>query len=274
MPIDRTENGMSDEDNEPVVDEPDAFGDIELAYRQALEAMDEAERQMGSALVEFAESDSETADEDHGTAGLSIGEQLAEELDQTETDAASLAQGVLVDGLRRVTPLQVIEAALFVGGEVPLTARRLASLIGQDVDVRAPVQLIDSLNQTYMRENRPYEIRLQEGGYRLELREEFQDVSLRTFGMGPREVKLSPDLLEVLSFVAYNQPMQKELLGQIDRPNSMSLLRQLIRLQLIEIQRTGAGREDVAYVTTERFLSLFGLKSLSDLPTADIFSFK
>jgi segregation and condensation protein B len=92
--------------------------------------------------------------------------------------------------------------------------------------------------------------------------------------MGPREVKLSPDLLEVLSFVAYNQPMQKELLGQIDRPNSMSLLRQLIRLQLIEIQRTGAGRDDVAYVTTERFLLLFGLKSLSDLPTADIFSFK
>lgn len=262
------------EDAESNVADGESFSDIELAYRQALEALDEAERQVGSAMVDFAESTAISTDEDRVTSGLSVGEQLAADLDTARQDASGAENSLLVDGPRRVSPRQVIEAALFVGGDVPLTARRLATLIGQDVDPRVPVSLIDALNQTYQRENRPYEIRLQEGGYRLELREEYQDISLRTFGMGPKEVKLSPDVLEVLAYVAYNQPLRKEDLTQIDRPNSMTLLRQLIRLQLVELERTGAGREEVAYITTNRFLSLFGLKSLSDLPTADIFSFK
>ena len=133
---------------------------------------------------------------------------------------------------------------------------------------------MDSLNQAYSRENRPYEIRLHEGGYRLELREEFSDVSTRTFGLGPRDVRLSPDVLELLAFVAWNQPVEKETIESIDRPNAMSLLRQLLRLQLVELQRTGSKRADVSYVTSAKFLKLFGLKSIADLPTADIFSFK
>ncbi|MFO0429334.1 MAG: SMC-Scp complex subunit ScpB [Planctomyces sp.] len=264
---------MSDEEPEADPDEIDSFQDIELAYRQALDALDEAERQVGSAMVDFVETRSSAADEDHDVSGVSVGEQLAAELSESQ-GAPDASAGVLVEGSRRVTPKQVIEAAIFVGGDVALTARRLATLVGQDVDPRVPVQIIDSLNQTYVRENRPYEIRLLEGGYRLELREEFQETQRRTFGLGPREVRLLPDALEVLAFVAYNQPMVRDELAQIDRPNSVALLRQLVRLQLVEIQRTGTGRDDLVYVTTDRFLKLFGLKSLSDLPTADIFSFK
>ena len=136
----------------------------------------------------------------------------------------------------------MIEGAVFVGGDVALTARKLASLIGQDVDNRVAVSLVDSLNQSYQRENRPYEIRLHEGGYRLELREEFQDVSTRSFGTGPKDVKLSPETLEVLAFVAWNQPVEKEQVEAIGRQNSMALLRQLLRLQLVELQRNGTKR--------------------------------
>lgn len=264
---------MSDSEDPADTGDVDAGTDIELAYRQALQALDEAERQVGSALVDFAEDQQSPAEEERLSSGLSIGEQLAE--DMQSGDAADTADpGLLVEGIRRVSPRQVIEAALFVGGDVALTARRLASLIGQDVDARVAVSLVDALNQTYARENRPYEIRLLEGGYRLELREQFRDVSIRTFGLGPREVRLSPDVLEVLAYVAYNQPLTKEELTQIDRPNVMSILRQLLRLQLVELQRTGTRRTDVSYGTTDRFLKLFGLKALTDLPTADIFSFK
>lgn len=251
----------------------DGCTDIEMAYRQALQALDEAERQVGSALVDFAEDQAAPLDDDRSGSGLSIGEQLAEDL-QISPAAEAAETNVLVEGFRRVSPRQVIEAALFVGGDVSLTARRLASLIGQDVDARVAVSLIDALNQTYSRENRPYEIRLSEGGYSLGLREQFRDVSLRTFGMGPREVRLSPEVLEVLAWIAWNQPLTREDIAQVDRPQVMSILRQLIRLQLVELQRTGNKRTDVSYGTTDRFLKLFGLKSLSDLPTADIFSFK
>ncbi|MCA9059164.1 MAG: SMC-Scp complex subunit ScpB [Planctomycetaceae bacterium] len=251
----------------------DQLDDMELAYRQALEAIDEAERRVGEVMIDFVDDSSSDPDETEPASAFSVGEQLAEDLSRTEAETQDTSED-LVHGIRRVSPRQVIEAAVFVGGDVSLTGRRLASLIGQDVDARVAVSLIDNLNQKYNRENRPYEIRLHEGGYRLELRDEFRDVAMRTFGLGPREVKLSPDTLEVLATVAYNQPVTKEDLADIDRPNTMTLLRQLIRLQLVELHRTGSGRQDVAYQTTERFLRLFGLKSIADLPTADIFSFK
>lgn len=265
---------MSAEDSDLSGDSVAEFSDIEMAYRQALEALDEAERQVGSALGDFSGGQSAAAEEDRIAPGLSIGEQLAEDLGAATANPAEPESDLLVDGLRRVSPQQVIEAAVFVGGDVALTARKLASLISQEADARIAVSLIDALNLTYTRENRPYEIRLREGGYRLEVREEFQDVSMRSFGMGPREVRLSPDVLEVLAFIAYNQPVTKEDLAQVDRPNVMSLLRQLLRLQLVDLRRIGDKRTDVSYGTTLRFLKLFGLKSVKDLPTADIFSFK
>jgi segregation and condensation protein B len=248
--------------------------DIEMAYRRALAGLDAAERQVGSVLIDFAESTAAAGDEERLTAGFSIASQLADDLTSTAVAAQESSNTVLVDGLRRVTPREVIEAAVFVGGDVALTARKLASLIGQDVDNRVAVAIVDSLNQTYCSEKRPYEIRLHEGGYRLELIAAFSDVSTRTFGTGARDVKLSPDVLEVLAFVAWNQPVSKEDVEGIDRENVMTLLRQLLRLQLVELHRTGSRRTDVSYGTTEKFLKLFGLRSISDLPTADLFSFK
>ena len=273
-----SELGPDDEDDAdslPFPEQDFAVEDIELAYRQALEALDAAERQVGSVMVDMVEPAGSIRGEDESVAeGFSIGAQLAEDLRSTAEAAEASGNAVLVEGLRRVSPREVIEGAVFVGGDVALTARRLASLIGQDVDNRVAVSLVDSLNQSYQRENRPYEIRLHEGGYRLELREEFQDVSARSFGTGPRDVKLSPETLEVLAFVAWNQPVDKEQVEAIGRQNSMSVLRQLLRLQLVELQRNGTKRTDVLYVTTAKFLKLFGLKSIADLPTADIFSFK
>ena len=252
-----------------------AVEDIELAYRQALEALDAAERQVGSVMVDIVEpAVAGGVDEESVSDGFSIGAQLAEDLKSTAAAAEASRNAVLVEGLRRVSPREVIEAAVFVGGNVALTARKLASLIGQDVDSRVAVSLVDSLNQAYQRENRPYEIRLHEGGYQLQMREKFQDVSTRSFGTGPRDVKLSPETLEVLAFVAWNQPVEKEQVESIGRQSSMALLRQLLRLQLVELQRNGTKRTDVSYVTTAKFLKLFGLKSLAELPTADIFSFK
>jgi len=270
---------LPDEDDEPdesqFPEQDFAVEDIELAYRQALDALDAAERQVGSVMVDFAEpAVGGGFEEETVSDGFSIGAQLAEDLKSTAAAAEASENAVLVDGLRRVSPREVIEAAVFVGGNVALTARKLASLIGQDVDSRVAVSLVDSLNQSYQRENRPYEIRLHEGGYQLQMREEFQDVSTRSFGTGPRDVKLSPETLEVLAYVAWNQPVEKEQVEAIGRQSSMALLRQLLRLQLVELQRNGTKRTDVSYVTTARFLKLFGLKSLTELPTADIFSFK
>lgn len=252
-------------------EEADAFvDDIELAYREAMKSLDEAELQVGSALMELADSDSDD-DFDQATAFTSIGNELADDL---EAHAAPEATAALTEGSVRISPRSVIEGALFVGGDVALTARKLASLIGQDTDTRLAVRLIDQLNEDYASENRPYEIQLHEGGFRLQLREDFAHVAMKVFGMGPREVRLSPEVLEVLAFVAYNQPVTKEDLTEIGQGQSLTHIRQLLRLQLVEVERTGSRRTDIAYRTGARFLKLFELESIDDLPQANVFSFK
>lgn len=264
---------MSDEPEPTASAEDDllSIDDIELAYRAALKSMDEAELQVGSALMELADDGDEELEDEN--AFNSIGNELADDLEAESTVAAVVEETVTDDGAR-VSPRSVIEGALFVGGDVSLTARKLASLIGNNTDQRLAVKLIDQLNEDYTAENRPYEIQLHEGGFRMQLREKFANVALKVFGLGPREVRLSPDSLEVLAFVAYNQPVTKEDLSQISNSNVQTLLRQLIRLRLVDIERTGSRRSDIAYRTANRFLELFGLESLDDMPQADVFSFK
>lgn len=249
--------------------------DIELAYREALKAIDAAEQQVGFALSEVHDGTrppAETAE----SAFVSIGSQLADDLEgHPEAAPEALGAELSAEGSSvRVTPREVIEAALFVGGSVSLTARKLASLIGGDTDQRVAVKIIDQINEQYEAENRPYEIQLHEGGYRMQLRPEYDALRMTMFGLGPKEVRLSPEALELLAFVAWNQPVTKDDLSATSHASKMPVLRRLIRLQLVEIERTGSGREEVSYRTAPRFLTLFGLKSLEDLPQADAFAIR
>jgi len=133
-------------------------------------------------------------------------------------------------------------------------------------------ELIDRLNRRYVNEHRPYEIRLGEGGHRLILKPEFEPIRNRVFGLGPKEVKLSQESLEVLALIAYQQPISKARLEQ-ERPNAGAVLRQLLRRELISLER-GETKADVTYSTTSRFLEIFGLNTLDELPRAEELDFK
>ena len=173
----------------------------------------------------------------------------------------------------RTTPKQVIEAALFVGGP-PLTLKKLCYVLRGDYDLEFVEQAIDDLNQQYLHECRPYEIRLGEGGYRLVLHEEFQRLRNRVYGIGPREVKLSQDVLEVLALVAYRQPITQPQIEELGKTSPGPVLRQLLRRELISLERDTQDRKQVKYRTTRRFLSVFGLGNLDELPQADDLMFK
>lgn len=168
----------------------------------------------------------------------------------------------------KVSPVQVIEAALFVGG-TPLTARKICGLLRGSSDTAFVEQSIDELNAAYQAQGRPYEIRLGEGGYRLELCPEFDRLRHRVYGSGPREVRLAQDVLEVLALVAYRQPISQKEIESQGKDNAGNLLRQLLRRDLISFERGPGGRKDLQYQTTPRFLSVFGLAGLADLPQAE-----
>ncbi len=159
---------------------------------------------------------------------------------------------------------RILEALLFVGG-APLTAIRACETI-RGLTTAQLTEAIDALNHDYRAQGRPYLIELREQGYVMALRPRFRSVHEKLYG-GVREARLSPTAVDVLALVAYRQPATKQEVDALRGADSGSLLRQLVRFGLIAIvQRGDAAQRDVAYGTTQRFLDLFHLRSLDDLP--------
>ncbi len=186
---------------------------------------------------------------------------------QDQADAQT-AEALPIDN-GDVTPLGIIEAVLFTGdpGEAVLDSERIASLI-RGVESPEVEGLVDTLNQQYQQECRPYRIVSQKGGYRMTLLEEFHRVRDRFYGR-VREARLSQAAVEVLAAVAYNQPMTSEQIKKLRGTASGPVLNQLVRRKLLRVERTDEKPRKTEYYVTQRFLDLFGLGSLGDLPRSE-----
>jgi segregation and condensation protein B len=158
---------------------------------------------------------------------------------------------------------RIVEALLFVGG-APLTAARAGEAI-RGLTVPEFLQAIETLNRAYRAEGRPYRVQPSAQGFELTLRPSFRGVQERLYGSA-RERRLSPAALDVLALIAYRQPATKAEIDAMRGADSAAALRQLMRVGLVAVQRGQAGQEEVSYGTTQRFLALFDLGSLDDLP--------
>lgn len=186
--------------------------------------------------------------------------QLAEELprasSQEEQDAAC-----------EISPVTIVEAMLFVGDpeQSAISAQWLAGLMRgvRPEEIDAAVR---TLNERYTEQNCPYEIVSDDAGYRLALRVEFGAVRDKVFGRN-RAARLSTAAVEVLAVVAYRGGMTADEVSALRGHPSGALLKQLLRRQLLRLERPeGVPRKQAKFVTTRRFLELFGLESLDDLP--------
>ncbi len=159
---------------------------------------------------------------------------------------------------------RIVEALLFVGG-APLTWKQAAASVRGLTEPQF-TEALDTLNRDYRRQGRPYGIQAQRDGFVLALRPKYRGVLERLYGT-TREARLSPQAVDVLALVAYRQPATKQEVDGIRGTESGAILRQLVRRGLITVvQRGDALRREVAYGTTARFLELFGLGSLDELP--------
>lgn len=241
-----------------------SLDEIEAAYLKALESADVAEAVLPDEAAGWESEETEKPLADDPAAAPKGTDAGAPE--RTEPPAAATFQAA---------PLgidQVIEALLFVGGE-PISSKRLVEVLGGAQGIEVVEEALDRLRRSYAEQGRPYEIRLVEGGYRLQLREAFEPVRRRVYGQGPKEVKLSQDALEVLAFVAYQQPVTREQVEGTGKVGAAQVLRQLLRRELITLDRPGKGEPEV-YRTTPRFLELFGLSAIADLPQAGELQFR
>jgi segregation and condensation protein B len=170
------------------------------------------------------------------------------------------------DASCELSPKSILEAMLFVGHphNEPLTARLVASfmrgVLPEEID-----DLVRELNQQYELEQAPYAIFSEGPGYRLALREEFASIREQFYGK-VREAKLSQAAVDTLAVIAYHQPVGQKAVDELRGKPSGAILSQLVRRQLIRIERSPEKPREALYRTTSRFLDLFGLESLDDLP--------
>lgn len=205
-----------------------------------------------------------------GDLGRAYGALLAQlpwELDVNESPVAPTASAVPAGpGAEAVPPPvpRIVEALLFVGG-APLTAERACETV-RGLTPEQFREAIEALNRAYRQQGRPYRAQLQERGYVLALQPRYRPVLEKLYG-GTRTARLSPQAIDVLALVAYRQPATKQEIDSLRGADSGSLLRQLVRRGLVAVVHRGdSARHEVTYGTTPRFLELFRLRSLDDLP--------
>jgi segregation and condensation protein B len=169
-------------------------------------------------------------------------------------------------------PRSVLEALLFVGNQenVPLSPQEAAASVG-GLTPRGIQEIIETLNAQYTQEGAAYTIVHEPAGFRLTLREEFERVRHRFYSR-IREARLSRGAIEVLAIVAYRQPIRTEDVDALRGGKSGAILAQLVRRRLLTIERPEDAPRRPLYRTTDRFLSLYGLAGLEDLPCIEEFA--
>ena len=212
----------------------------------------------GISLEELSESFAQLIGEDKpATDTESDVESSADDADET---------GLSLDDQCPTTPKTILEAMLFVGhpSNEPLTSRMAASLV-RGVSPTEIDELVRELNEDYEATVAPYRVVSAGAGYRLALLSKFEGLRERFYGR-IRQTRLSQSAIDILALVAYNQPISKDRVNELRQKPSGAILTQLVRRQLLEIERVDTKPRQTLYRTTPRFLELFGIESLEDLP--------
>lgn len=159
---------------------------------------------------------------------------------------------------------QIIEALLFSADE-PVTINRIIKIV-DSIKPKDITQAIDELNTDYENSERAFRIRTIGGGYQLLTKPEFSRY-IKGLYKGKTKPRLSQAALEVLSIVAFKQPISRPEIDHIRGVNSDGVVKTLLERNLITITgRSETAGKALLYGTTNEFLVYFGVNSIDDLP--------
>ena len=158
-----------------------------------------------------------------------------------------------------------LEAVLFAAGE-PISVAELATVLQLE---RPQVwELLTTLQASYEAEARGLMLRETAGCFQLVTKPVHYSLLL---GLGRRkEVKLTNAAMETLAIVAFKQPVTRAEMEAIRGVKVDGVLNTLLDLGLVaEAGRKKALGNPILYATTDKFLTVFGLSSLADLPSVE-----
>ncbi len=166
--------------------------------------------------------------------------------------------------MERSQQKQIVEALIVAAGE-PVSAARLAEIVPA-LDASDVAGLVAEITRDYEDQGRALEIWEVAGGYQLRTHASVAPY-LRLLHR-ERALRLSRAALETIAIVAYRQPITRAEVEHVRGVEAGPVLKSLVDRKLVRIagHREVPGRP-LVYATTKRFLEVFGLGKLDDLPT-------
>lgn len=158
-----------------------------------------------------------------------------------------------------------LEAVLFAAGE-PISVAELANVL--QLEKPQVWELLTTLRGSYEAEARGLTLRETAGCFQLVTKPVHYSLLL---GLGRRkEVKLTNAAMETLAIVTFKQPVTRAEMEAIRGVKVDGVLNTLLDLGLVaEAGRKKALGNPILYATTDKFLTVFGLASLQDLPPVE-----
>jgi len=198
-------------------------------------------------------------------AGMTQHVETPEDQADTSAEKESSSDDAIQSG--EISPASIVEALLFASHSA-LGAARIAQIIGIGTarDVKAH---IETLNERYESTGASFRIRGISGGYQM-FTQPSLDPWIHKLNKTKADTRLSQAALETLAIVAYRQPIIR---ADIEAVRGVAVGDVLIRLRDMKLAKIVGRAEEVGrpmlYGTTNRFLEVFGLSSLKDLPMLD-----
>lgn len=199
----------------------------------------------------------------------SMEEEVNEEemsLEGTELDDFDSVEIEEVEFVEEEQLESIVESVLFASDR-PVSLASLKQLFdGTNIKTDKIRRALDQLAVEYAGGRRGVTLEEVPGGYQLRTKIDNMEFLKRT--LKTRQFKLSGPALEVLSIVAYKQPLVKAEVDEIRGVESGHLLRALMEKNLVAFEgKSDLPGRPMQYGTTRKFLEIFGLRSLKELPT-------
>lgn len=157
----------------------------------------------------------------------------------------------------------IVEAVLFAAGD-SVEIEKISDIL--DIDLKSTRAIMTALIDKYDEENRGLQIIRLEESYQMCTRSDYHDYVAKL--AEPRRAQtLSNAAMEVLSIVAYKQPVTRSVIEQIRGVSCDTLVNRLLERGLIEeVGRLDTPGRPMLFGTTEEFLRCFGIGSVTELP--------
>lgn len=166
--------------------------------------------------------------------------------------------------MQREHQKRIVEALLIAAPE-PVSAARLAGIV-PGLDAAGARALVAELEADWRASDRAFEVWEVAGGFQVRTRADLASWVRELHAERP--LRLSRAALETLAVIAWRQPVTRAEIEHVRGVDVGAVLRSLVERHLVRL----AGHRDVPgrpmlYATTKRFLEVFGLARLEDLPT-------